>query len=811
MPENTKLSLNAGELSDEIAGRIDLNKFNSGCEILENAKVLRAGGVTRRAGFKYVGEVEDQARKARLVGFRFSGDQGFILELSHLTMRVIQDGVIDGATYVTPWTEDQVFELQFAQRVDRIVVTHPEVPVYNILRLNDGTWAVSEFPWVERVWELYPTTDTVIMTPGALTGNTTITASQAIFTDSPSWVGDRIRIDHVVSEDRKEYEVNGNLSGANTINLSSHSCAIGEIHYETVDGQRNYYTCIADYDHNPTPTGDYVSGNDSMADYPDFFEQGVAFVPATAVERSWVFETYGEWQGTYWVQRSYNGGTSWDTIKVITSDNNRNERLAELEDQEALIRVLIPRYSTDYNERVSLTVESYTASGSAVITSRVSDTVVNVTVEKDFSSTRASTTWYECAYSPRNGYPRAVTFFQGRLALAGTATRPQTIWLSQTQQPFDFTQGTLATDGMSLQTDAEGYEDIAWLSSHLSLLVGTTLGVWAISSPDGSSLSPESNSIRRQMQLGAKKGFQAFPLQNNVLFLQYKGRKVQELTGGSVEYGGYLSADMTQLATHITRGGVTQICTSELPDSTLFMVTGGEIAVLTYERQQNVVGWSRWTTDGSFTSVAATSGAGEDDDVYVIVDRNGTRYIEYLTPDMLRVEEANDVANLRFLDCYTERVEETEFTTVTGLDHFDGLEVEVFLDGEPLGTVTVASGTATLPRAGKNAVIGLPYTTEVRPMSIDFGAIGSKSSMVEIVIRFRNSLGGEASQDRVNWSSIQQFQPRITDNVPLSLLSQDYQSSPHSTWKRKPSISVRQTQPFPMTILAMRVKTRSSR
>jgi hypothetical protein len=96
-------------------------------------------------------------------------------------------------------------------------------------------------------------------------------------------------------------------------------------------------------------------------------------------------------------------------------------------------------------------------------------------------------------------------------------------------------------------------------------------------------------------------------------------------------------------------------------------------------------------------------------------------------------------------------------------------------------------------------------------MSIDFGAIASKSAIIEVLIRFRNSLGGEVSQDRENWSKVAQTQPRITDDVPLSLLSQDFQSSPHSTWARKPSISVRQTQPLPMTILAMRLKTKSSK
>mgnify|MGYP003630302398 CR=1 FL=1 len=1004
MPELSKLSLNAGELSDEIAGRIDLNKFNTGCEVLENAKVLRAGGATRRAGFEYLGATQNASGESRLVGFRFSEDQGFCLEFSNLKLRIHTAGALVATEYTTLWTTAQIFDLQFAQKIDRIVVTHPLHPVQNILKLAGGTWSVVEHPWTGRIWEPYPSTTEFTMTAGALTGSTTITADSAIFLVSPTWVGDRIQLVHTVDESTVEYHTDVVVTTpAVAFNANGGTHALGAIVYETTSGKEDYYETIAAYDGTASP--DYDSPNVDVPHYIDtapgapFFRVGAELVPPTDVVAGWVFETFGTWDGTYLVQRSYDAGTTWSTIKIITSEDNNNERLVETETEPAQIRVLISRFFASGTDFVRFTVSSYEAKGSALIDSRASDTVVNVTVEEDFYSTATTSVWNEAVFSPRNGYPTGVTFYQGRLALGGPATRPQTFWLSRTQKPFDFTKGTLATDAMSFETDAEGYEAITWLSSHLSLMVGTTLGVWAVATPDGAALTPENNSIHRQMQLGAEKGFQAVPLQNNILFLQYKGRKIQELTGGSVEYGGYLSSDLTQLATHVTRKGITQIAGGELPDSVLYAVNGTELSILTYERAQNVVGWTRWITDGEFESVATTAGASEDDDVYVVINRDGVndRYIGYLAPDMTRVEEDNDVPNLRFLDCYTDAlvtgatpnygrfegvgssatiplsadlslawtiiaeitpdlwwdvsgpqtifdldnleltlrltsagevelyldqaligksvpvpivdgvkgwikathdaagnytveysldgaaytslgfvdsifshtstqaelgaratldlfagkmhaitwtgsenltidfttapldvltfaadtaqtvtldgatIEVTLITSISGLSRFNGEQVDTFIDGEPYGLVTVTGGVATLPHGGLNAVVGLPYTTEIRPMSMDFGAIGSKSATVDAVIRFRNSLGGEVSQDRENWSKVQQLQPRLTTDVPLSLLSQDFQSTPHSTWDRKPSISVRQTQPLPMTVLAMRVKTKSSK
>lgn len=805
MPEVSKLALNAGELSDELAGRIDLSKFNMGCEILENARVLRAGGVTRRAGFKHVGDVEDNARQTRLVGFRFSAGQGYILEFSHLTMRVIQNGVIDATVHVTPWTEDQIFALQFAQRIDRIVVTHPEVEVQNIIKYAGGTWGVEVYPWKVRVWEEYLEVEDITMTPSALTGTgETITSSVALF--DATWVGDRIQISHSVAEVKSEFD--DGVVVAPYFNETTGTYIVGDLTKFKIGSDDFFYTCYAAYD---GAAGDYDIGLVDPADYPQHFYAGVEMVPDISVERGWVFETFGTWDGSMYVQRSYNAGASWETIKVISSSDDRNERLVETETQDTLIRVLAFKWNGGTNQRVDFTVNSYVDFGHAVVTVYNSTTEVEVDIEEDFIALTASGNWKLCAFSTRQGFPSGVTFYQGRLALGGTTAKPQTLWLSRTNAPFDFTLGTLATDGMSFETDAEGFEAITWLSSHLSLLVGTTLGVWAISSPDGSPLTPESNNLNRQMEVGAEDGFQAAHLQNNILFLQYSGRKVQELTGGSVEYGGYLSTDLTQLATHVTRGGVTQIAVGSSPDAALYLVNGGEVSLLTYERSQNVVGWARWITDGTIESITTTSGAGEEDDIYLVVDRGGNRYIEHLTPDMIRVEEDNNLDSLRFLDNYTERIEVTPFTTVSGLSRFDGEEVDTFIDGAPGGLVTVSGGVATLPREALNAVVGLPYTTEVRPMSIDFGAIGSKSSIIELLIRFRNSLGGEVSQDRVNWSSVDQERGRSTDGTPSPLVSSDYQSTPHSTWGRKPSISVRQTQPLPMTILAMRLKTKSSK
>ena len=420
MPEISKLSLNAGELSDEIAGRIDLSKFNSGCEILENARVLRAGGITRRAGFKHVAESIGSSTdtESRLLGFSFDAGEGYIVELGDYTMRVFYQDAVISDIIATPWPQAILFELQFAQRIDRIVVTHPTVPVHNIIRDNAGGWSVSELPWTEHIWETYPSNDEFILTPEAVTGNTNINSSADLFDNT--WVGDRIKIEHTVGEALTELNVSVTLNPIPQFDKDVSRAVGDKVYYDAGGVDRIYKTCIATY------TGSLIP--DLRDPYYDaFFDVGVEHMAPTAVRAGWVFETFDTWSGTYWIQRSYNEGATWNTIKIISSSDSRNERVTELETEEALIRVIIPTFWNNNPYKSQFTASSYVSSGNAIVTSWAGDPKqVAVTVNKDFNEATPSTVWYEAALSPRNGYPSAVTFHQGRLCLAGTSSRPQT-------------------------------------------------------------------------------------------------------------------------------------------------------------------------------------------------------------------------------------------------------------------------------------------------------------------------------------------------------------------------------------------------
>jgi hypothetical protein len=65
-------SFNAGELSPQLKGRTDLEKYPSGCEIMENFLPQIHGPAKKRPGTRFVREVKDSTKRVKLIPFEFS-------------------------------------------------------------------------------------------------------------------------------------------------------------------------------------------------------------------------------------------------------------------------------------------------------------------------------------------------------------------------------------------------------------------------------------------------------------------------------------------------------------------------------------------------------------------------------------------------------------------------------------------------------------------------------------------------------------------------------------------------------------------
>jgi hypothetical protein len=83
-------------------GRVTLDTYREGLADMTNLLVLPQGGVTRRPGTEYLGEIKNSAQAARLIPFQFKTTDTYILEFGDQTMRVFRSGlqVLDAADKV---------------------------------------------------------------------------------------------------------------------------------------------------------------------------------------------------------------------------------------------------------------------------------------------------------------------------------------------------------------------------------------------------------------------------------------------------------------------------------------------------------------------------------------------------------------------------------------------------------------------------------------------------------------------------------------------------------------------------------------
>lgn len=85
-------SMSGGEIGEELLSRSDTARYRVALRRARNVIGLAAGGQMRRPGMRYAGRVKDIARRTRVIPFQFSVNQGYAVELGHLTMRFLSMG-----------------------------------------------------------------------------------------------------------------------------------------------------------------------------------------------------------------------------------------------------------------------------------------------------------------------------------------------------------------------------------------------------------------------------------------------------------------------------------------------------------------------------------------------------------------------------------------------------------------------------------------------------------------------------------------------------------------------------------------------
>lgn len=763
-------SFAGGEITPELAGRIDLTKYQTGLALARNFITLPHGPAARRPGFEFVRAAGDSTHQVRLIPFAFSATQTVVLEFGHEYIRFHIEGatLLDPGTglpyqIATPYQSADLFDLHHAQSADIITITHPGYAARELARNGATDWTLTAISFAPPSGAPTGITATPTIASADTDKNKTLTFYKvtAVATDGVT-----------ESLPSVSASANNNLSLAGNFNTITWTGVDGASRYNVYKLRGGIYGYIGQV----RPQSTVLISIASATRYDDFF----VFTRRVRVTTS-----------------TAHGYTTGDYITV--SGTQRIDGFYKI---------------TVESTTVFTFAKSLSDSVGSVAGGTVSLASLVLTDDNVLADTTQSPPEDVIALNEGAGdYPAATTYHEQRRWFAGTTNKPQVLWATRTGTESNLTSSipSREADGMELRIAASQYNQIRHLVALSDLIALTAGGEFRIYAEGAPAITPTSVTIKPQGYSGAS-NVQPAVTSGSILYVQAQGSRVRELAY-SWEANAYRTTDVSIMAPHRFNGfTVSQMAYSRAPDAILWAVRNdGTLLGMTYVPDQQVYGWHAHDTDGTFESVCVVAEANEDV-LYTVVRRTigGTalRYIERLHTRMFTAQE-----DAFYVDSGL-TYDGTPVTTLSGLSHLNGKVVDILADGAVHPQRTVSGGSITLDYAASKVHVGLPMTSDLRtlPLAME-GAQAAGQGTVKNINKVHL---------RVSQSSVVQAGPAFNRlrEYPARAVSDPYGSAPalrdgelsltiDPSWNQDAALCVRQSLPLPLTVLSMTLEIQS--
>lgn len=437
--------------------------------------------------------------------------------------------------------------------------------------------------------------------------------------------------------------------------------------------------------------------------------------------------------------------------------------------------------------------------GRAKIVEIISDDQARVQVEYPFFDTTARTSgnwsvecFYEDVWSATRGWPRTVTFHEGRLYFGGSKSRPSTIWGSKIGLFFDFVPAeSLDDDAIEATLDTNDLNVITDMISGRDLQVFTSGGEFYIPQQGTDPITPLTFTFKNVSRNGIEAGTRVQPLESGSVYVQRLGKSLNEFAFSDTQLT-YVTARISLLSGHLlkTPKRIAIRKATSTDEGDLLMLTNdadGSLAAFSVMRAQQITSPSEYLTDGRFIDVGVDVST-----IYVVVKRT------FNSVDRWFVEKFEDGL---FTDC--------AFTggaasTATSLPH-EGKSLNVICDGVPQDNETVSSGSITFDRPSTTSYeVGLPITVYAKTMPVELQLqTGSRMSM-------RKRIAKIAAVVKDTQQLILNDQPvafRLMDNPLLDLPVPTFTGIKDVDgilgYEKEQAIEIRQTLPLKLTLLGI--------
>jgi hypothetical protein len=416
-------------------------------------------------------------------------------------------------------------------------------------------------------------------------------------------------------------------------------------------------------------------------------------------------------------------------------------------------------------------------------------------------------------WSAADGFPQCGTFFGDRMMFA----TKQSVDASVTADFENFARGSADDNAIARTIADDQVNPIIAMSSDNLVQIYTNTGEYFItpSQQDGP-LTPKDFNVKPASTNGTRR-IKPARSGGQILYAEFGGRAIREQRFNFID-NKYVTPNLSRLADHLTEyNDIKRFDFQQRPWRILWCVRDDGILIgLVYERDEEVVGWFRWTTNGRVKDVCVIPNpALKTDDVYVAVERDlpgGTKtYIE-----VIHTEDLN-IATREWREHHTDcsMIVTPVNGILSGLDPLEGMTVWVVgdgmlfnaqrnADGSVSSTAVVTGGQITLsPRMDTVAQyeVGLGYNGKIVTLPPivpkEFGgplmAVGWETCAVKIRRTLGLSICGEPLPFRQAPDAMQKHIPLKRGNHGVSLARCDEFGR----------VTLEQNLPFPAEILCV--------
>jgi hypothetical protein len=665
-------AFNAGELSPLMEGRTDYPKYDQGLRQCLNLLPMTQGPVTRRPGTKLI-ETTKSNGVARLIPFEYSVEDAYILEFGEYYMRVYRNG----AQVLSGGSAYEIVTPFDADELPDIQFVQSANTMY-LVDGNDPPQVLTRTAHTN--WDI----NDVNFTTGPFlprdTSGTTIAASAVSGTAT--------------------------LTASTPLFQSGHVGSLFKLYHRRAS----------------TSVSGVLDANEASA--------------TLSISGAYNATTHGTWTGHISLERSYDSGSTWDSVKTIASTNDNNLNTSDIEtDPDVIYRLEMTNFISG-SATFTISALDYLDYGVVKVTAYTDPCTVTAIVLDTLVSTSATAIWQEGYWSDYRGWPRTIEFHEQRLWFGGSTNYPQTLWAGKTAASEgdyeNMTTGTLASS--ALVFTLPGRNPIQWLHSQGYLVVGTAGGVGRIGNLT-EAITPSNVEYRLQTSNGAER-IQPVAVGDVLLYVERGAKKIRQYLY-SIDADQFIAPDISIIATHIPAVGLNSMALQSSPQPVVWMVRAdGSLATMTYLKEQEVAAWARQTTNGTFESLAVIPGAVEDE-VWAVVKRTlpaGTveRCVEQFQP----VNWGTDSNDCWFLDS---GLTTDANTPVSAVSFYQG------------SSATVTLGTGKYTNGDQVRITGIVGMTELNDN------VYTLKGRTLVTPRYRYDLYDETGVVRINSSAFHAY------------------------------------------------------